>query len=205
MDGVIIDSNSEIERFWIEWLEKEGIQYTKQDIHQYIHGCKTASTIDHLFKKSTDQTKTEILNAAISFDMEMKPILIPGVITLLKNLQLITNNIALVTSAAKQRAQKMIALHNLNNHFSVLVTGDMIQYGKPHPEPYLKAAYLLNMLPEDCLVFEDSDNGIRSAIDAGMQVIAVRNQALQHKSIMNRINDFDDLFTGSNQITYPAV
>ena len=48
-----------------------------------------------------------------------------------------------------------------------------ISTGKPHPEGYLKAASLLNVEPSDCLVFEDSPQGIRAALGAGMKVIAL--------------------------------
>ena len=117
MDGVIIDSNSEIEDFWKRWLQNEKNKYTEADIHQYIHGCKTRATIDHLFKHSSEETKTEILHSAIAFDFEMQPQMIKGLPEFLKAITSITNNIALVTSASKQRAQKMLALHSIEKPF----------------------------------------------------------------------------------------
>jgi HAD superfamily hydrolase (TIGR01509 family) len=57
--------------------------------------------------------------------------------------------------------------------FEVVVTGDEVRHGKPHPEPYLTAAELLGVRPEDCLAIEDSPTGVASAAAAGVPVVAV--------------------------------
>ncbi|WP_246142551.1 HAD family hydrolase [Nocardioides rubriscoriae] len=57
--------------------------------------------------------------------------------------------------------------------FQVVVTGDQVERGKPHPEPYLHAARLLGVDATDCLAIEDSDTGCRSAEAAGCTVLAV--------------------------------
>lgn len=57
--------------------------------------------------------------------------------------------------------------------FGAVVTGDAVSPGKPHPEPYLRAAELLGVAPADCLAIEDSDTGARSAEAAGCRVLVV--------------------------------
>jgi beta-phosphoglucomutase-like phosphatase (HAD superfamily) len=57
----------------------------------------------------------------------------------------------------------------------VVVTGDTVELGKPHPEPYLKAAAGLGVAPEDCLAVEDSNTGARSAESAGCTVLVIPN------------------------------
>jgi beta-phosphoglucomutase-like phosphatase (HAD superfamily) len=59
--------------------------------------------------------------------------------------------------------------------FEVMVTGDAVTQGKPHPEPYLKAAALLRVDPADTLAIEDSNTGARSAEAAGCLVVVVPN------------------------------
>jgi HAD superfamily hydrolase (TIGR01509 family) len=59
--------------------------------------------------------------------------------------------------------------------FQAIVTGDSVQSGKPHPEPYLKAAEALGVEPGDCVAIEDSPTGAASAGAAGCVVVAVRN------------------------------
>lgn len=57
--------------------------------------------------------------------------------------------------------------------FEVVVTGDMVEHGKPHPEPYLQAAHNLALAPEQCVAIEDSATGVRSAVAAGVPTLAV--------------------------------
>ncbi len=59
--------------------------------------------------------------------------------------------------------------------FDVVVTGDAVSHGKPHPEPYLKAARELRVAPAECLAIEDSNTGARSAESAGATVLVVPN------------------------------
>jgi len=58
--------------------------------------------------------------------------------------------------------------------FDIVLTADDVEFPKPHPEIYLKGADHIGVAPENCLVFEDGDKGIQSAIDAGMQWVDVR-------------------------------
>lgn len=57
--------------------------------------------------------------------------------------------------------------------FAALVTGDEVEHGKPHPEPYHAAARLLGVDARDCIAIEDSPTGVRSAVAAGVPTIAV--------------------------------
>jgi beta-phosphoglucomutase-like phosphatase (HAD superfamily) len=59
--------------------------------------------------------------------------------------------------------------------FRVVVTGDRVDQGKPHPEPYLTAAAALGLCASDCLAIEDSNTGARSAEAAGCLVLVVEN------------------------------
>jgi beta-phosphoglucomutase-like phosphatase (HAD superfamily) len=59
--------------------------------------------------------------------------------------------------------------------FAEVITGDGVLHGKPHPEPYLKAARALGVDPADCLAIEDSNTGARSAEAAGCTVLVVPN------------------------------
>jgi beta-phosphoglucomutase-like phosphatase (HAD superfamily) len=61
------------------------------------------------------------------------------------------------------------------NAFDVVVAGDDVVHGKPHAEPYLKAAALLNVSPSDCVAFEDSISGILSAEAAGTKAVGIPN------------------------------
>ncbi len=77
----------------------------------------------------------------------------------------------LVTMSYRPIAQPVIDALN----FQAIVTGDVVQHGKPHPEPYLRGAAQLGLTPGVCLAIEDSPTGTTSARTAGCQVLAVPN------------------------------
>ncbi len=80
--------------------------------------------------------------------------------------------------------------------FDTIISGDDLTLGKPHPEGYEKACKKLGLKPEECLVFEDSINGIISALDAGCKVINVLDQILPPKKLQKKCmfvaKSFDD-------------
>ncbi len=80
---------------------------------------------------------------------------------------------AVGTSASRRDAEAMLTEVGLRRHFEVIVTAEDVQWGKPNPEVYLKAAEELGRPPKTCLVFEDSLVGVHAARNAGMRVIGV--------------------------------
>ena len=80
---------------------------------------------------------------------------------------------AIATSSSRASVDRHLGHHGLLERFGALVTRDVQTRGKPHPEPYLKAAEMLGVAARDCLALEDSHNGVRSAASAGMMTIMV--------------------------------
>ena len=91
------------------------------------------------------------------------------IINILKNNR---RKIALVTGAEKYRILESVP-KNFLDQFDILVTSDDVVNTKPNPEPYLKAAKLLNAKEKDCIVVENAPLGIQSAKNAGMFVVAL--------------------------------
>ena len=80
---------------------------------------------------------------------------------------------ALVTSTPLEDAKDTIAKFNLDHYFDQIITGDLVQNGKPSPEPYLFAAKQLYLEPNQCAVIEDAVSGVISGKAAGCYVVAV--------------------------------
>ena len=70
--------------------------------------------------------------------------------------------------------------------FETIVSGEDLTVGKPNPEGYLKACKNLNLKPEECLVFEDSPNGIVSALSAGCSVIIMLDKIVPSADIQSK-------------------
>ena len=81
--------------------------------------------------------------------------------------------LGLASGTSREKAIKRLNFVNALDYFDVIVCGNEIENGKPAPDIFLKAANLLGANPEECIVFEDSDNGIKSGYNAGMKVIGI--------------------------------
>jgi HAD superfamily hydrolase (TIGR01509 family) len=80
---------------------------------------------------------------------------------------------AIATSSNLASVRASLGPHGLVDRFHALITRDVQTQGKPHPEPFLKAAAALGVDPADCLALEDSHNGVRAAAAAGMMTVMV--------------------------------
>ncbi len=124
-----------------------------------------------------------------------------GVLELLDFLDKISMPRAVATSTEYERAIYKLSLTNLLDHFPIVIAGDQIKKGKPAPDIFLAAATQLGVLPEGCLVLEDSDAGIRAAYEAGMTPIMIPDMkppskeslAFTHR-IFGELGEFHDYF-----------
>jgi HAD superfamily hydrolase (TIGR01509 family) len=80
---------------------------------------------------------------------------------------------AIATSSQPEDARHHLAAHGLLDRFQTVIARGDYARGKPHPDPFLKAAERLGVEPEWCIALEDSHNGVRSASGAGMMTIMV--------------------------------
>ncbi len=122
-----------------------------------------------------------------------------GLLELLGLLDKISMPKAVATSTEYERAVHKLSLTNLLEHFPIVIAGDQVQKGKPAPDIFLAAAVQLGVLPENCLVLEDSDTGIQAAHDAGMTPVMIpdmkppskKSLAFAHK-IFEELGEFHD-------------
>ena len=127
-----------------------------------------------------------------------------GLLELLGFLGEISMPKAVATSTGYERAVYKLSLTNLLEHFPIVIAGDQIQKGKPAPDIFLAAAAQLGVLPEGCLVLEDSDAGIQAAYDAGMTPVMIpdmkppseKSLAFAHR-IFEGLEEFHDYFRES--------
>jgi len=105
---------------------------------------------------------------------ETKPIpLMPGVKEILSHLECIGIPMAVATSTNTESAQTHLKASGILGYFDFVIGGDQVEHSKPDPEIYLKAASAMSLCPESCLAFEDSANGVRSAVSSGMAVVQI--------------------------------
>lgn len=121
------------------------------------------------------------------------PILKPGVLELLAFLKGKGIRLSVASSTNQQGTREHLAESRILDRFEVVVGGDMVTNGKPHPDIFLKAAEALGTAPQECIVVEDSPTGIRAAYAAGMKAVLVPDQA----AITQEIIDMADVVLNS--------
>jgi sugar-phosphatase len=197
LDGVIVNSNPDIVKFWKEWSNKEGFDLTDAQIGQWIYGRKVGDTLAGLFNHLSKERKQEIEESAIIFDSTTNPGSISGVVTFIESLQKFQIPVGVVTSSHYSRMLNMLQKFGIEKLFTHFITANDVNKGKPHPEPYLKMSEKMNIANESCLVFEDAISGIQSAVAAGMLAIGIghdinKQDLLLHGAI-DVVKDFNEI------------
>ncbi len=101
--------------------------------------------------------------------------ILPGFLRLVKSLKKNNIKIGLATSASKKFLIFILNKIEIKKYFNVIHCGDDVEHSKPNPEIFLMTAKDLDIAPKDCVVIEDSINGVKAGKAAGMDVIAVTN------------------------------
>lgn len=175
MDGVLIDS----EGIYIEWLSdyarKMGYSMTEEMLVKTV-GLSSDMSADYfdsvLGKGLGRHFWYGYLELCDTCPFDYSQVLNPGVRDLLEQLKNSHLKIGLASASDRKDIEDMLEANDIGRYFDVVLSGAEFQESKPNPEIYLKAINELDVLPERCVVIEDSDYGIRAAKSAGAQVIA---------------------------------
>jgi HAD superfamily hydrolase (TIGR01509 family) len=170
-DGVIVDTEPIYDVFWNEASIRYHIDI--DNFANVIKGTTLPDIIKKYFAGSPEEEVRKLISESSEYELNMPLPAMPGSIEFLRLLKTNGIRMGLVTSSDMIKIERAVTLHKLEGMFDTIVTADRITKGKPDPMCYLLAASDLNVLPSDCLVFEDSFNGIRSALSAGMRVIGL--------------------------------
>lgn len=104
----------------------------------------------------------------------------PGLFELIDLLDRSSLKKAIATSSNREFADKVLSSLDLKKHFEIIVVGEDVERGKPHPDIFLEAAERLGVVPGNCLVLEDAQNGVIAAHHAGMAVFAIPHENSRH-------------------------
>ena len=177
MDGTLVDT----EPYWIdtefELAEKYGGTWSKAHALNLVGNelIDSGRYIADVFGIDVppEQIVEELLDGVVARVQQEVPWR-PGAVGLLARLVEAGTQCGLVTMSYERFVAPILAQLPAET-FRVIVTGDQVELGKPHPEPYLTAAAALGVDPGDCLAIEDSNTGAKSAESAGCLVLVVEN------------------------------
>jgi HAD superfamily hydrolase (TIGR01509 family) len=178
MDGVVLDSMPHHLQSWQQALAPLGIELSAADLYP-LEGVPTEQTAQKLTARllgapCSEEEAVRLAKAKRdAFAQAFEPTLVPGIGPLLYDLRGRGYRLALVTGSARRVVDESLAPTGLTDLFEAIIPGDEVSRGKPHPEPYARAAAALDLPPEACLAVENAVLGIRSARAAGMGCVAL--------------------------------
>lgn len=200
MDGVITNTMPDHYRSWKAALSRAGIHVTYEDIYKR-EGQPGLCSVKEIFKEYQkdydDKKAVEILNHKERlFKKTVKTRFITGARNFIKCLHRKDLQLALVTGTSRHELDQILpkSLHGL---FTVIVTGNDVRHGKPHPEPYLRSLQRLKIKPADAIVIENAPFGIQSAKQAGLICLALetslpKKYLYEADAVFNSIKDLQE-------------
>lgn len=168
MDGTMFDT----ERLRFQTLQQASQELIGQEFsHEYLMQCLglSATTAEKLAQRlyGVDVPYKEIRKRADEMELEhIRKHGVPikkGLVQVLERLRKSGLRMAVATSSRRAIAEEYLINANVYKFFDVITCGDEVEQGKPHPEIFLKAASQLHLDANQCLMFEDSENGLTSA------------------------------------------
>ncbi|BCE00016.1 HAD-IA family hydrolase [Marinicellulosiphila megalodicopiae] len=178
MDGTIVDSGQLHEKAWLETLERHNI-FVSREFMRGLAGVPTLQTIELAAKQSNVKLSENEINLMMGeketfvhahFSEFVKATALEKIIKqYYKKLPM-----AVGTGASTQEAHNFLKQTGLFEYFDAIVGCDQVVNGKPKGDTFLLGAQKINVDPKHCIVFEDAEFGFMAAIDAGMDVVDVK-------------------------------
>jgi sugar-phosphatase len=166
LDGVLINSTPAVSRVWRHWAIDHG--FNPEEVVAHAHGRPSLATVREYLPNSDYEAENREVERREIEDLE-GVVPLPGALDLLRRLP--EDRWTIVTSCTRLLAEVRIKAAGLPLPRNLITSND-ITHGKPHPEPYLKAAAILGFPAACCVMFEDVPAGIRSGKAAGGRVVA---------------------------------
>ena len=188
MDGVIFDTEREYLKEWEAIFKKYGYKM-KKEIYISVMG-RGRKKVKEIFKEKFGEDlpidkmyieKDKMLKEAVENN---KVPLKEGALELLEFLKENGYKIALATSAKRERVKIQVRHAKIENIFDAIVCSEDITNSKPDPEIFLKAAEKVCVNPENCIVIEDSEAGIKAAFNAKMMGFHIEDLKKADESIL---------------------
>lgn len=195
MDGVILDSNPLHRVAWDQYNRQHGVEMTEA-MYRTMYGKRNDEIIrgflgNHLTDAEVFEhgaAKERLYRQLMTPQVESA--LLPGLADFIRR----QRDFPMAVATNGERANVDMALNGtgLAQFFEVIVTGADVVRPKPHPDIYLKAAELLHVAPENCIVFEDSHAGVQAGLSAGMRVVGISTTHEDLKGVDLIVKDFKD-------------
>ena len=206
MDGVIVDTEPVHRYAYYKQFEELNIEVTEA-MYTSFTGFSTRNTFQTLKKQfqltqeveDLIQRKRSIFNDA--FDTKEDLELLEGVRTLIEDLHQNGMQLILASSASKVTIDRVFTRFGLHDYFTHIVSGEDFPKSKPHPAIFEHAASLSIAPKENCIVIEDSTNGVKAAKAAGIYCVGYESE---HSKDQN-LEEADKVITHFKELNAAVV
>jgi HAD superfamily hydrolase (TIGR01509 family) len=189
MDGTLLDTERLFKSTWIETSDKWGIDDSR-DFYKDVCGRNIPKIREVFLERYGDKYDFDkFLNERNNLFVEIiKRDGVPvkeGCFELLEYLKSEGIPCALATSTPMRLVEHNMSVTGIGKYMDAIVTGDMVENGKPAPDIFIEAGRRIGAVPSECMVLEDSYNGLRGASAAGMIPIMIIDELLPNDEMMN--------------------
>ena len=201
MDGVVVNTEPLSHSANKKFYEALNINVT-DDVYATFIGNSDKNIIQKIVDIYGVETDKEVLLEEClkyycdEFDADPNLELMPGVKDLIIDLHTNGMVILLASSSSKIKIERVFTRFGLYPYFSHIISGQDFEFSKPHPAIFLEAVAKSGFTADECIVIEDSTNGIKAATSAGVYCIGYKSEedSLQDTSLANEvITDFSEL------------
>ncbi|WP_159947491.1 HAD family hydrolase [Polaribacter septentrionalilitoris] len=197
MDGVIIDSEEIHKKAYYETFNAIGV-----NVSDNLYKTLTGSSTINAFQKLVNHFNLDLNPEDLVLDKRRRYVnffendptlhLVNGVEEIIKYFYNKGLILILASSSAMVNINRVFNRFDLNQYFKAKISGADLTESKPHPEIFEKAALLGNTPKENCIVIEDSDNGVKAANDASIFVVGYQNPMAEDQTLENANMIIDD-------------
>jgi len=179
LDGVIVDTAKYHFLAWKRLTDQLGIQFSEED-NERLKGVSRMASLDIILeigKRKTDEKSKQEYAALknkwyVEYISKMTPAeILPGCLPFIRELR--NNNIRIAIGSASKNTPMILENVGIRDLFDAVSDGNIISKAKPDPEVFLKAAEMVGVKPENCVVFEDAVAGVKAALNAGMMCVGI--------------------------------
>jgi beta-phosphoglucomutase len=183
LDGVIVDTAKYHFVAWRNLANSLGFDFTEKD-NEKLKGVSRIDSLNLILEwggmNFSDKIKTDLTvqknEDYLTYIQKMNESeILPNVVEILEQVKK-KSNYKIGLGSASKNAKLILEQVGLIKYFDFIVDGSMVTNGKPHPEGFLLAASEMDVLPENCIVFEDAPKGVEAALAAKMFAVGIGSE-----------------------------
>ncbi len=191
LDGVIVDTAKYHYNSWRTLANKLGFDITEEQ-NENLKGVSRKESLEYILSiggiSFSDKEKIKLAELKNSWYVESisnmnDSELLPGALNLLKDIK--AQKLRISLGSASKNSVRILKSTGIYDMFDAIIDGTKTTESKPHPQVFLMGAEALKLQPEECVVFEDSINGVKAANDGGFISIGVGSETtLNHANFV---------------------